>query len=359
MSLFPGQLTRLLGLSLIVAVFLAPATGTALAAGSGAPTCRDYLIPVAVEDGGLPQATIFGQLCYAGPRLPRTVQILVHGITTNHLYWDFPLDNAYYSYVRAVTAAGYATFNVDRLGAGASTRPPSVAVNIGSGTVALHSVIQQLRTGAAVGHAFSQVLWVGHSYGAMLGWTEVSRYHDVDGVIVTGALHNVSPSFVQNALATASMPANLDPHFAGLGLDDGYLTTIPGTRGNLLYFAPTTDPRVVAVDDANKDTVTLAELATGLPLVQAPPPDTAPSRLIDVPVLDVIGQRDADFCAADADDCSSLDSVQHVEAPYYSPEAQLRIVLVPATGHVLNLHRTAPLWYAVALAWTLQRFPPS
>jgi pimeloyl-ACP methyl ester carboxylesterase len=283
----------------------------------------------------------------------------VHGITTNHLYWDFPIDNAYYSYVRAATAAGYATFNVDRLGAGVSTRPPSLAVNISSGTVALHSVVQQLRSGAAVGHAFSRVLWVGHSFGAMLGWTEVSRYHDVDGVIVTGALHNVSPNFVQNALATTAMPANLDLHFVGLGLDDGYLTTIPGTRGNLLYFAPTTDRRVVAVDEANKDTVTLAELATGLPLIQTPRPDTSPSRLIDVPVLDVIGQRDADFCTADAVDCSSLNSVQRIEAPYYSPQAQLQIVVIPATGHALNLHRTAPLWYAVGLTWALYRFPPS
>jgi hypothetical protein len=154
-------------------------------------------------------------------------------------------------------------------------------------------------------------------------------------------------------------PANLDPHFAGLALDDGYLTTVPGSRGALLYYAPTTDPRVVAVDEATKDTVTLAELASGLPLIQAPPPETAPSRLIGVPVLDVIGQRDGDFCAADAVDCSSLTSVQHVEAPYYSPQAQLRIVVIPATGHALNLHRTAPLWYTVALAWTLHHFPPS
>jgi pimeloyl-ACP methyl ester carboxylesterase len=201
-------------------------------------------------------------------------------------------------------------------------------VNISSSAVALHSVVQQLWSGA-VGHAFSRVLWVGHSYGGMLGWTEVSRYHDVDGVIVTGALHHVSPSFVQSALATTSMPAKLDPHFAGLGLDDGYLTTIPATRGNLLYFAPTTDRRVVAVDEANNDTITLAELATGLPLIEAPAPDASPSRLIDVPVLGVIGQRDADFCVTDAADCSTLDSVQRVEAQYYSPEAQLQIVLGP------------------------------
>jgi pimeloyl-ACP methyl ester carboxylesterase len=359
MSRFTAQRARLFVLSFTLTVLLAPAPVTALAAGSGGPTCRDYSVPVAIADGGPPEALLFGQLCYVGTRMPNTIQLLVHGITTNHLYWDFPFDNDYYSYVRAVTAAGYATFNVDRLGAGASSRPASPDVNISSGTTALHSLIQQLRSGAAVGHPFKRVLWVGHSFGSVLAWTEVSRYRDVDGVIVTGALHKSSPSFVQNALVSAAVPANLDPHFAGLGLDPGYLTTISGTRANLFYFAPTTDPRVVAVDEANKDTVTLAELATGLPLFQGPPPSTSPSRQINVPVLDVIGQRDSVFCAADAVDCSSPDSVQRVEAPYYSAQAKLRIVVVPATGHDLNLHLTAPLWYTVALAWTLVHVPPS
>jgi pimeloyl-ACP methyl ester carboxylesterase len=121
-----------------------------------------------------------------------------------------------------------------------------------------------------VGHAFSRVLWVGHSFGSVLAWTEVSSYHDVDGVIVTGALHKSSPSYVQNALASASIRANLDPHFAGVGLDPGYRTTNSGTRRNLFYFAPTADPRVSAVDEANKDTVTRGELATGLPSSRGP-----------------------------------------------------------------------------------------
>jgi pimeloyl-ACP methyl ester carboxylesterase len=321
MSRFAAQRAHLFVLSVAMILVGSPAPVVAQVASSAGPTCRDYNIAVAVVDGGPPQSALFGQLCYAGPRIPNTVQLLVHGIITNHLYWDFPLDNFYYSYVRAVTSAGYATFNVDRIGAGASSRPLSTTVNLSSGTTALHSLIQQLRSGSAVGHVFSHVLWVGHSFGAMLAWTEVARYHDVDGLIVTGALHKISPTFVQNALATASMPASLDAKFEGLGLDPGYLTTIPGTRSSLLFFTPTTDPRVLAMDEANKDTVTLAELATGLPLVQAPPPDTSPSRQIDVPVLDVIGQRDSDFCAPDAVDCSGVESVRQVEAPYYSSQA--------------------------------------
>jgi pimeloyl-ACP methyl ester carboxylesterase len=150
-------------------------------------------VPVATYDDGPRDGTLFGQLCYVGPRVPTTVQLLVHGITTNHVFWHFPLNTAFYSYVNAATAAGHATFNVDRLGAGASSRPVSTSVDMTTGSTALHSLIQDLRSGAAVGQCFSRVVWVGHSFGAVMAWTEIARYHDyheVDGVIVSGALHS-------------------------------------------------------------------------------------------------------------------------------------------------------------------------
>jgi hypothetical protein len=42
------------------------------------------------------------------PRQPATVQLLVHGASYDHLYWNFPYGGGYYSYVDAATAAGYA-----------------------------------------------------------------------------------------------------------------------------------------------------------------------------------------------------------------------------------------------------------
>lgn len=116
---------------------------------------------------------------------------------------------------------------------------------------------------------------------------------------------------------------------------------------------------MVATDEANKDTVTVGELATGLPLISGAPASTSPSLQIDVPVLDVIGQRDSVFCAADGVDCSSAETVRRVEASYYSAAAQLRMVVIPATGHDLNLHVTAPIWYGLSLVWTLEHFPPN
>ena len=38
-----------------------------------------------------------------------------------------------------------------------------------------------------------------------------------------------------------------------MGLDGGYLTTLPNVRVNLFYASPDDDPAVVASDEARKD----------------------------------------------------------------------------------------------------------
>ena len=67
------------------------------------------------------------------------------------------------------------------------------------------------------GHAFAHVILVGHSVGSVEAWIEAARYHDVDAMIVTGALHALSPDLP--ALQSDLYPAADDPEFAGSGLD--------------------------------------------------------------------------------------------------------------------------------------------
>ena len=100
----------------LAAAAVTPAA-SAHAGGLPAPTCAAYALPVRIADPGPADQTMWGQLCYRGDREPGTVQLLVHGATYNHLYWNFPYGNGYYSYVDAATAAGYATFDIDRIGA--------------------------------------------------------------------------------------------------------------------------------------------------------------------------------------------------------------------------------------------------
>src|SRR5438552_11172891 len=71
-----------------------PATG-AQAAALPALTCTDHTLAVRIADPGPADQTLWGQLCYRGTHEPGTVQLLVHGATYNHLYWNFPYGNGY------------------------------------------------------------------------------------------------------------------------------------------------------------------------------------------------------------------------------------------------------------------------
>jgi Alpha/beta hydrolase family len=242
-----------------VAVLGISSAGGARADGLPTLTCSDHSLAVAIADPGPEDQTMWGQLCYRGSREPGTVQLLVHGASYNHLYWNFPYGNGYYSYVDAATAAGYATFDVDQIGSGNSSHPPSADVTLTADAVALHDAVTALRTGGVGGQAFQHVIMVGHSIGSEEAWIEAGTYHDVDAVVITGALHALNPNLL--TLAGSDLyPAVDDPKFADSGLDDGYLTTVPGTREALFYDSATANPAVVAIDEANKDTGTASEL---------------------------------------------------------------------------------------------------
>jgi len=115
-------------------------------------------------------------------------------------------------------------------------------------------------------------------------WIEASMYRDVDAFVLTGMMHSVKPSWLDMSLAS-TYPAFLDSKFASAGLDSGYLTTVPGTRGSLFYYTPNADPSVTALDEDLKDTISLPEIQEGTPLFSSPPPQTAPSRAITVRTL--------------------------------------------------------------------------
>jgi pimeloyl-ACP methyl ester carboxylesterase len=104
--------------------------------------CQSFMVPVTVEN--VPGAKVYGELCVPSGRAPSTVQLLVHGTTYNHNYWDWPENPEVHSHVRAALKAGYATFNVDRLGVGQSTKPASHLVTLAATIDTLHQVITQL-----------------------------------------------------------------------------------------------------------------------------------------------------------------------------------------------------------------------
>jgi pimeloyl-ACP methyl ester carboxylesterase len=326
-------------LALILTASVAVRSGPVAAA--AAESCQP--VEIAVGPSGGADTTLFGVFCAPrSPALrPSTVHLLVHGGTYNHQYWDWPRRPDQYSYARRAVGAGYAVLEVDRLGYGRSTHPASAEVTLEQGAAALHDAITALRDGRIAGYPIPHVVYVGHSVGSIVGWVETSTYRDVDAFVATGMTHHLKRS----AVATISQifyPANQDPAFRQSGLDTGYLTTKPGTRGGFFYYEPAADPDVIALDEQTKDTMASPEAAESLSLILSPPPAAAPSRRIVAPTLVVMGERDAPFCGEpDGLDCTDPHRLLDAEAPYYSGAAKLEILTIPETGHNIQLHEHA------------------
>jgi hypothetical protein len=119
--------------------------------------CRDVNIPVALMAGQPANQKIFAEFCLPHGRAPQTVQLLVHGATHNHTYWDFPYQLPRYSYVDAAVRAGYAVLAIDRIGDGQSSHPPSSQIIFPNTIYTLHQVVDDLRNGT-LGTKFDAVI---------------------------------------------------------------------------------------------------------------------------------------------------------------------------------------------------------
>ena len=292
-------------------------------------TCTDSFLPVSLAPGQPATQQIFTRLCRPPGRTPDTVQLLVHGCLYNSLYWDFPDPTAgtdRYSYVAHATSA---TLAVDMLGNGRSSHPLSGQVTVDAGVWVLHQVVQALRAAG-----FAKVVEVSWSFGTFFSWLEVSRYHDVDAAVFTGATHHlaVDPALLEDALS-------LEP----AGPDPGYLTTRPGTRQRIFYDPAPADPAVVAQDEAHKDLMTEAEIL-GFPGALAEPLD------IRVPVLLVLSATDPLFCAPSATNCTTAQAMRDQEGPFLGT-TNLTAYLLANSGHALDLGPNATDAFAVEQAW--------
>jgi pimeloyl-ACP methyl ester carboxylesterase len=316
-----------------------------------AVTCQSATIPVALAPGQPASYTASGELCAAEDErvAGTTMQLLIHGATYTHDYWDFGrVDENRYSYARDVAAHGFPTFAIDLLGSGDSSHPPSDQLTAQSDAFVAHQIVQALRNGLIAGVQFGKVIIVGHSSGSVVVWEEAITYGDADGVIVTGAAHSLATRFVTSG---DLYPAMDDPKFAHSGLDAGYLTTKPGTRATLFYSSPDADPAVIAMDEARKDVVSASELNTVFPIVTS-----TDTLAIQVPVLDILGSNDFTTCGLSTTgatfDCSSGAAVATQEVPFYSPQARIHACVVPASGHDVNLAVNHELTAADAVAWS-------
>lgn len=326
-------------------------TGNTMAAKPNTPTCSESHTTVQLSPTDPTDYSIAGWLCAQGGLQGKTVQFLEHGATYDHNYWDWPQQSDTYSYVQSATNAGYATFNIDRIGVGQSSHSadPDEITPVNEAYVA-HQLVQDLRSGAIGGTPFNKVISVAHSLGSGIALVEASTYQDVDGLVVTGLLHGSTAE--TGDFISSLYPANLDPQFAGSNLPDGYLTTMPNMRGKFFYNTSFADPSVISYDEQTKQTTTTGEL-NGFGGVF----DPSISLAVHVPVLLIVGQDDVLFCdsATAGLSCDTSSDVQARETGFYSPSACLQSYSLPAAGHDVNLHPDAQAAYAVIQSWALRR----
>jgi pimeloyl-ACP methyl ester carboxylesterase len=283
---------------------------------------------------GLVRGGVAGTLCV--PQGATTVQLLLHGFSYGQYYWDIPFEPGTYSFVRAANARGFATLDIDRLGNVGSFQPLSTFVTMDAQASVVHQVVDALRDGS-LGVAFDNVVLVGHSSGSLIAYIEAGRFQDVDALVATGASHELNAVNIATRVIGQSAPALLDPKFASLLLDPGYVTTLPGRRGTF-YELDHVEPEIVALDEQLKQTSTLEEAVTTLPDAVL---DI--SRNINLPVLAVNGELEPFFCnGLLAGDCSSSEALRESEEPFYGPDAQVDAIVVPGAGHNVTLEFNAP-----------------
>jgi pimeloyl-ACP methyl ester carboxylesterase len=333
-----------------VAVTLAATFGMAAApaAAMGAPVrCQQVSpIPVTLSASDHTVYHVAGQLCGNGRLTGKTVQLLVHGFTYDHRYWDWP-DAPQNSYVRSAARAGYTTLAIDRIGDGASSRPADGSqVTTEASAYVVHQLVQKLHAGSIEHARFSKVVTVGHSFGSASVAYEAATYHDVDGVVLSGYMHDIAPSAL-GSFTSGIYPASQDPAFANAGLNDTYLTTKPGVRAQFFFNTADADPAVIAKDEQIKQTGTTGELDLDtFAAANTLTPD------INVPVFIAVGQDDILFCDESANlSCADSSAVLAREQPHFSAQARLQTYVLPASGHDMNLHRNAPQWFNAANNW--------
>ena len=308
--------------------------------------CSDHTLSVTLAPEATETFQVIGTLCSQGPAAGKTVQLLLHGSTYARYYWDFPFQSEHYSYVRAATKRGYATFNLDRIGNGASDHPDGNRVDIDANAFVVHQVVEALRAGDVASQSFGKVIVVGHSMGSMTTINYAGSYPgEADGIILTGFLHDVNWNFVNSTLLPSFYPATFDPKFVGQFPNYDYLTTLPGTRGGPFYYLPNANPEVLALDETLKQTTTIGELNTG-PLMVFDPI----SFQVEGPVQVVIGEFDFIFCGSLVN-CSDKAAVQNYEETFYSASACVETAVISEAGHNLNLHTNATASYSQMLSW--------
>lgn len=295
---------------------------------------KKVTFPVVLSDGNT--YSIAGRLYYHHSYRNKTLQVAIHGVTYNHKYWDAPTVNGHpYSYARFMALLNYAVLAIDQLGSGESSRPPGDLATLPEVGNGVHQVLTSLRSKRnPLGHAFDDIVLVGHSLGSMTATYVQGAYNDADALVTTGMGH-------------VQVPSPFDQELVAALFQQPYLTLPPEARAALFYNPLLADPKVIARDNATLiDEVPRGFAASAL-FNQFNPAFTLVGEVTS-PVLVQLGELDP----------IAPGSTASREDDAWTSASSVTVQVLPAMGHNFNLHYHNVLswisihaWIAKTLGW--------
>jgi pimeloyl-ACP methyl ester carboxylesterase len=244
------------------------------------------------------------------------LQVLVHGNSYDHRYWNAEtVNNRDYSYAAFMTAQGFDVLAVDLPGVGYSDRPDGHSVTLDAVGYALGALVASLKTPARIqGYNFQHVALVGHSMGASISVYTEARWPAADSLIVTATgFHAGRP---KSAWAPGAREALLGDPYA----------LVPSPGRLKFYHLPQADPDVLYYDNDVLRTPIPSRLWSDCIELQDDP--NAGFSQVTCPVLIQLGEHDPILparCAAE-------------ERAIYTSSREVTVDAIPDIGHSFNLH---------------------
>jgi len=265
-----------------------------------------------------------GRLVTPGSGATGRVNVLVHDITAGGWFWHLRQHPAY-DYASRLAERGETSLVLDRLGYDESPLTNGWRTCLGAQATMLHQVVQQLRQ-----EGYDEVVLHGHSVGAALAELEAARFQDVDGLVLM-SWSDTGASF--RAFAEAGKQ-----HATCLVRPDGYAPygATAADFQELLFATAPDDVRSTATALRNPDPCGDAFSLSTLLVV-----NNLVTRLIDVPVLLLFGERDA----------LNRPGAARWQPLAYSPVAEVTSYVVPGAGSALPLEASAPQTRERVLEW--------
>jgi pimeloyl-ACP methyl ester carboxylesterase len=273
-----------------------------------------------LEDGSTD--TFIGHYYPAHPSRKGILQVLLHGNSYDHRYWDAGRHNGVdYSYVRYMTARGFDILSVDLPGTGLSSRPHGDNVALASVAKGLASGLANLRAGQShISDSFDRIALVGHSLGAVLSVYTQGRWAPADRVVATGT--GYFPDRGPSPFGPGVREQAMSEHYA-------YLTA--EVRRKVFYHLPSADPDVIDFDNNVLRTMLPRRLWSDA-LLARDDPDTSGVKRVLCPIYFQLGEYDPIMPSTYAT----------AEAEYWRQQAphatDVRIDRLDGVGHAFNLH---------------------